>query len=61
MDLSFNNNVDIAQFSCDLLRFIESGRDSAARRRHIEFLQQLFGLKFVDVHREATMEKLVSF
>jgi hypothetical protein len=38
-----------------LLRFIERRRDSAARCSHIEFPQQLFGLIFVDVHREPSM------
>jgi hypothetical protein len=52
MDLCLNNNIDIAQFTRDLLRFIERRRDSAAGRSHIKFLQQLFGLIFVDVHSQ---------
>ena len=50
VDLCLNNNINIAQLTRDLLCFIERGRDSAARRGHIEFLQQLFGLIFVDIH-----------
>src|SRR5262249_12523381 len=42
-----------AQLTRDLFRFIERRRDSAARCSHIEFLQQLFGLIFVDIHSES--------
>jgi hypothetical protein len=52
---------DIAQLTRDLLRFIECRRDSAARCSNIEFLQQLFGLIFVDVHRVTTIEHMMSF
>jgi hypothetical protein len=44
VDLCLNNNIDIAQLTRDLLRFIECRRDSAARCSHIEFLQQLLWL-----------------
>jgi hypothetical protein len=47
-----NNNIDIAQLTRDLLCLIECLCDSAARRSHIEFLQQFFRLMFVDVHPE---------
>jgi len=50
MNLGLNNNPNIAQLTGDLLCLVQCGRDSAARRRHIEFLQQLFGLMFVNVH-----------
>ena len=61
VDLCLNNNIDIAQFTRDLLCFIECCCDSAACRRHIELLQQLFRLIFVDVHRETTIEQAMSF
>src|SRR5262249_54009111 len=50
MNLCLHNNIDIAQLMRDLLRFIERRRDSPARCSHIEFLQQLFGLIFVNIH-----------
>ena len=59
MDLCLNNNIDIAKLARDLLRVIECRRDSAARCSHIEFLQQLFGLMFVDVHRQLTIVRYV--
>ncbi len=52
MDLCFNNNINIAELSRDLLCLIECGSHSAARRSDIELLQQFFGLMFVDVHPE---------
>ena len=61
VNLRFNYNIAIAQFTRDLLRFIECRRDSAARCSDIEFLQQLFGLIFVDVHRETNNRTRMSF
>jgi hypothetical protein len=52
VDLCLNNNIDIAELARDLLCLIERRRYSAARCSHIEFLQQLFGLIFVDVHSQ---------
>src|SRR5262245_59872267 len=52
VNLCFNDNIDIAQLTCDLLSLVEGRCDSATRGGHIELLQQLFGLMFLDVHRE---------
>jgi hypothetical protein len=61
VDLCLNNNINVAQFTRDLLRFIQCRRDSAARCSYIELLQQLFGLIFVDVHWDTTTKCMMSF
>jgi hypothetical protein len=52
VNLRLNNNIDIAEFTRDLFRLVKGRRDPPARGRYIEFLQQLFGLVFVNVHRQ---------
>src|SRR5215469_128129 len=50
VNLRLNDNIDIAQFASDLLRFIQHCCDFATCRRYIELLQQFPGLIFVNVH-----------
>jgi hypothetical protein len=52
VNLRLNNNIDIAEFTRDLFRIVKGRRDPAPRSRYVEFLQQLFGLVFVNVHRQ---------
>jgi hypothetical protein len=52
VNLRLNNNIDIAEFTRDLFRLLKGRRDPAPRSRDVEFLQQLFGLVFVNVHRQ---------
>src|SRR6266480_5529132 len=50
VNLRLNNNIDIAEFTRDLFCFIKARRNPPLGGRYIEFLQQLFGLVFVNVH-----------
>src|SRR5205823_11734087 len=52
VNLRFNDNLNIAQLACDLLRLVECRSDPPPGSSYIEFLQQLFGLVFVNVHRQ---------
>src|SRR6266508_65393 len=52
VNLRFNDDIDIAEFPRDLLRLVKGRRDSAWCSRYIEFLQQFFGLVFVNIHRQ---------
>jgi hypothetical protein len=52
VNLRLNNNIDITEFTRDLFRLVKARCDPPARGRYIEFLQQLFGLVFVNVHRQ---------
>src|SRR4029453_11201786 len=52
VNLRFNHDFDVAKFARDLLRLVKGRRDSSWRRRYIEFLQQFFGLVFVNIHRQ---------
>ena len=52
VNLRLNNNIDIAEFARDLFRVVKGRRDPPSGGRYIEFLQQLFGLVFVNVHRQ---------
>src|SRR6266487_3283749 len=52
MNLRFDDDIDIAEFARDLLRLVKGRRDSSWCRRYIEFLQQFFGLVFVNIHRQ---------
>jgi hypothetical protein len=52
MNLRLNNNIYIAEFTRDLFRLVKGRRDPASRGRYVEFLQELFGLVFVNVHRQ---------
>ena len=51
VNLRLHDNLDVSELARDLFRFIECRCNFASRRRHIEFLQQLSGLIFVNVHR----------
>ena len=52
VNLSFNDNLNIAQLACDLLSLVECRSDPPAGSSYVEFLQQFFGLVFVNVHRQ---------
>ena len=39
VNLRFDDHLNVAQFACDLLRFIERRCHSAPRRRYVELLQ----------------------
>jgi hypothetical protein len=52
VNLRLNNNIDVAEFTRDLFRLVKGRRDPPSRCRYIEFLQQVFGLVFVNVHRQ---------
>src|SRR6266487_4459925 len=50
MNLGFDDNIDIAELTRDLLCFIERRGDLTSRCCHVESLQQLFRLILVNVH-----------
>ncbi len=52
MNLRFDDDIDIAEFARDLLRLVRGRRNPPSRSRYIEFLQQFFGLVFVNIHRQ---------
>jgi hypothetical protein len=56
MNLRFNDHINVAELTRDLFRLVNARRDPASRGRYIEFLEQFFGLVFVNVHRLVTAE-----
>src|SRR5207237_8792703 len=50
VNLRFHDKIDMSQLARDLLYFIWSRGNFSTRRRDIEFLQQFFGLIFVNIH-----------
>src|SRR5439155_19715247 len=61
VNLRFNDNLNIAQLACDLLRLVECRRDPAPGSSYVEFLQQFFVLVFVDVHRQGAAVQSAAF
>src|SRR4026209_2087006 len=54
VNLRFNHNIDIAEFARHLLRLLKARRNPPSGVGAIEFLQQCFGLVFVNIHRQGT-------
>src|ERR1022692_2623575 len=50
-NLRLQHEIARPKFARHLLRFFGSRRHLSRRRSHSEFLEQLFGLVFVNVHR----------
>ena len=50
VNLRFDDDINITEFARDLLRFIKCRCDHSSGSGYIEFLQQFFGLVFVNVH-----------
>jgi hypothetical protein len=51
VNLRFHDNLDVAKFTRYLFCLIHSRGDPATGSRYVEFLQQFFGLVFVNIHR----------